>query len=111
MMPHAELKFSCDLQIDAKAILATIEQTILRHDAGAGECKGRAYPAEHFHHTHLLVTLSLLTKPHRDAAFTSALMADVEQAVKDLIPQPCFFSLALDYSGAHYVTNSHAGAA
>ena len=106
-MPHAELKYSGDLEIDAGAVLRRIEQVIQSHDAGSGACKGRAYPTEHFHHRHILVTLSLLTKPHRDEAFTRALMADVETAVKEMIPQSCFFSLELNYSGASYVTNLH----
>ena len=107
-MPHAELKYSADLEIDAEAILAEVEAVILRHDAGSGECKGRAYPAASFHHSHLILELSLLSKPHRDEAFTHALLTDVEQAVKARIAQPCFFSLSLNYSAGYYVTNTHA---
>ena len=110
-MPHAELKYSADLDLDAAAILAAVERVIQRHDAGSGECKGRVYPAAVFHHTHVILSLSLLTKPHRDEAFTRALLTDVEQAVKAMIGQRCFFSLALDYSDAYYVTNVHDGSA
>lgn len=106
-MPHAELKYSDDLALDAAAILADIEAVISRHDGGAGACKGRAYPSSQFHHTHVLLTLSLLSKPHRDAAFTQALMGDVEAAVKAKLPQSCHFSLSLTYSDAYYVTNYH----
>lgn len=109
-MPHAELSYSADLDVDAAAILREIEAVIQRHDAASGACKGRAYPAEVFHHTHILVELSLLAKPHRDAAFTKALMQDVEEAVKAMIPQPCYFSLALTYNDGFYVTNRHDGA-
>lgn len=106
-MPHAELRYSGDLEIDARAVLARIEEVIQAHDAGSGVCKGRAYPAQVFHHTHCLVSLSLLAKPHRDAAFTEALMADVEAAVKLMLPRSCHFSLGLEYGGAYYVTNRH----
>lgn len=106
-MPHAELKYSSDLKIDAVAILADIEQMILRHDAGSGECKGRAYPTDHYHHSHLILQISMLSKPHRDDAFTAALMADLEQMVKARIPQSCFFSFALEYSKGAYVTSFH----
>ena len=109
-MPHAELKFSSDLDIDAVAILAAVEQTILRHDGGSGDCKGRAYPADRFHHTHLILSISMLTKPHRDKAFTDALMQDIEHLVKSMIDQSCFFSFALEYSTSAYVTNWHEGA-
>ncbi|MBW4707828.1 hypothetical protein KX928_08530 [Roseobacter sp. YSTF-M11] len=106
-MPHAEIRYSDDLTLDAPAVLAEIEEVILRHDPEAGACKGRAYPAAFSHHTHLLLALTLLKKPHRDAAFTASLMADLEAAVKAHIPQSCFFSFRLDYSDGHYVTNRH----
>lgn len=106
-MPHAELKYSSDLDIDAAEVLEVIETIILRHDSASGECKGRAYPSETFRHTHMLVSVSLLSKPHRDRAFSEALMADLEKSVKACLGQTCFFSLSLTYSGEFYVTNEH----
>ena len=106
-MPHAELKFSSDLRIDAVAILADIEQTLLRHDAGSGDCKWRAYSTDHYHHSHLIQQISLLTKPHRDEAFAAGLMVDLEQMVKTRIPKSCFFSFALGLNKGAYVTNFH----
>ena len=106
-MPHAELKYSSDLQIDANAILQSIETTILAHDPGSGDCKGRAYPADIYHKTHISVSLSLLTKPHRDESFTRRLMDDIEHVIKRQIYQRCFFSLSLNYSDSYYVTNDH----
>ena len=106
-MPHAELKYSSDLKINAVAILADIEQMILQHDAGSGECKGRAYPTDYFHHSHMILEISMLTKPHRDDAFTAALMEDLEQLVKAHIPQSCYFSLVIAYNKGAYATNFH----
>jgi hypothetical protein len=106
-MPHAELKYSSDLKIDTTAILAEIESTILDHDDGAGACKGRAYRAKKFHHSHIAINVSLLTKEHRGEEFSKALLADLEWRIKSLIEQPCEFSLGLSYSGPYYVTNSH----
>ncbi|AHC99778.1 hypothetical protein [Leisingera methylohalidivorans] len=108
-MPHAELKFSSDLEIDAISILAEIETVILEHDSGAGACKGRAYPAAQFHHSHIAFTVALLAKPHRDEVFSRALLADLESRIKARLPQPCEFSLGLSYSTPFYVTNFHAG--
>ncbi len=111
-MPHAELKFSSDLDIDAEAVLRDVEETIQRHDSGAGACKGRAYPCETFRHTHVLLDIAMLSKPHRDQAFTDSLMQDLEAVVKSHLKQPCAFSMSLEYSpddvrfGA-YVTNMH----
>lgn len=106
-MPHAEIKFSADIKLDAAAILARIEQVIQHHDAGSGECKGRAYPAAVFHHSHVLVDISMLPKDHRDQAFVDALMFDLEQAITAMIPVPCFFSLNVGFSGVGYVTGAH----
>ncbi|KIC37921.1 hypothetical protein [Leisingera sp. ANG-M7] len=108
-MPHAELKYSSDLDVDAEAILAEIETVILEHDSGAGACKGRAYPAGQFRHTHITVSVALLTKPHRDEAFSRALLADLESRIKARLHQPCEFSLGLSYSTPLYVTNFHGG--
>ena len=106
-MPHAELKYSDDLGLDAGAVLIAIERVLQQHDAGSGECKGRAYPAAIYHHSHCLVEIAMLTKPHRDQAFTDAVIADLERAIKAHIPKPCFFSLDIRYSGAGYITNTH----
>jgi hypothetical protein len=104
-MPHAELKFSNDLAIDAPAILASIEAVIQNHDAGSGDCKGRAYPAAEFHHTHLIAEISMLPKAHRDAAFMKALTSGLEATIKSHLTQPCFFSLMISFSLQNYVTN------
>lgn len=104
-MPHAELKYSNDLTLDAKAILTAIEGVIQDHDAGAGDCKGRAYPADEIHHTHVIVEVSMLPKAHRDQVFMGALSADLEIAIKTHLFQPCFFSLMISFSSKTYVTN------
>lgn len=106
-MPHAEIKYSEELSLDTRAILAEIEHVILQHDPASGACKGRAYPCAATHHSHFLLNISMLEKPHRDAAFTSALMRDIEAAVKTHIHQSCYFSFGLEYSAANYVTNEH----
>ena len=109
-MPHAELRYSDDLDVDAHAILARIEAIILAHDPASGACKGRAYPAAVYHHRHFYLGITMLQKLHRDAAFTDALMRDLEEQVKAMITVPCAFSFALDYSAGAYVTNMHEGA-
>ncbi len=109
-MPHADLCFSSDLSLDPKAVLERIEEVIQAHDPESGACKGRAYPAAVFHHTHFLARVSLLAKPHRDTAFILALSRDLEAAIKALIPEPCAFTLDLSFSSQIYVTNAHEGA-
>ena len=103
-MPHAELKYSADLKFDADAVFDAIEKTIGAHDAGAGECKCRAYPSEQTNYTHLMVSVVMLRKPHRDAAFLDGLLRDLEAAIKAQLTQSCRFSLGIEFSGDAYVT-------
>jgi len=106
-MPHAELKYSADMDLDAPHLLQVIEAVINEHDPKAGACKGRAYPTSHFHHTHLLVSVTMLTKPHRDRAFIDRLIADLETRIKAHVRTSCHFSLSLALSDENYVTNWH----
>lgn len=106
-VPHAELKYSSDLELDTDALLRGVEQVILRHDAGAGECKGRAYPADNHYHSHCLLNVSMLTKPHRDSAFTKALLLDLEAEMGRHLRHQCFLSLGIQYSDDNYVTTEY----
>tara|TARA_R110002096_G_scaffold414611_1_gene615780 strand:- start:13496 stop:13831 length:336 start_codon:yes stop_codon:yes gene_type:complete len=106
-MPHADLKFSNDLNLDAVALLRAIEQIIQQHDAGSGECKGRAHPATHFNHTHCLLDISMLTKPHRDSKFTQSLLNDLKSEMERHLAQPCHLSLGIHYSDDNYITSKH----
>ncbi|MEH6454097.1 MAG: hypothetical protein V7782_13775, partial [Psychromonas sp.] len=65
-MPHVEIKHSDNLDIDTNKIFDAIEVIINQKDMSAGECKSRAYPCSIYKYSHILVTVSLLTKPHRD---------------------------------------------
>ncbi len=106
-MPHADLKYSADLNIDPLALLKRIESIIQSQDATSGDCKGCAYPTALFHHTHLLIEVSMLPKVHRDADFVRQLRDALEIGVKAEINAPCAFSLALKFSDEGYVTNMH----
>ena len=104
-MPHAEIKHSSDLEFDAQAIFQAIEDTINALDPKAGECKCRAYPTDSYHHSHILIEVSLLPKAHRDEAFTATLIDDLERTIKSHLRQQCYFSLLVAYSLKSYVTN------
>ncbi|WP_299574585.1 hypothetical protein [uncultured Shewanella sp.] len=106
-MPHVEIKYSDNLQFSVTSMFDEIEEIINHKDASAGVCKSRAYPCSKYKHTHILVTVSLLTKPHRDEQFTRELSAELEQAIKHHLKQSVYFSLKIEYSGAYYTTNVH----
>ena len=109
-MHHAELCYSSALSLDPAQVLARVEEVLQANEPGSGACKGRAYPADVFHHTHFLARVSLLAKPHRDAAFIAALSQDLEAAIKACISEPCAFTLDISFSSQIYVTNQHEGA-
>ncbi|MCE8005683.1 hypothetical protein [Aestuariivita sp.] len=103
-MPHAELKYSADLDIDPKALLMGIEAILQRHDPGSGDCKGRAYPAPVSHHANMIVEISLLPKAHRDEAFMTALREDLAAYLREVLPNGIWMSLHIRFSTLHYVT-------
>ena len=106
-MPQADLKYTSDLTLDAPAVLRAIETTIAAFDSAAGACKGRAIKVTEFHHTHVFIEISVLEKPHRDAAFMDALALQLETAIKAHINASCAFSLALSFLPNTYITNLH----
>ena len=106
-MPHVEIKYSDNLEFSSKDMFDEIEGIINLRDASAGVCKSRAYPCSEYKHTHIFITVSLLTKPHRDELFTKELSTELEQAIKRHLKQSLYFSLNIEYSGAYYTTNIH----
>jgi len=106
-MPHVEIKYSDNLDIDTKQIFDDIEGVINKKDSGAGECKSRAYPCSDYKYTHIIVSVSLLTKPHRDKEFTLNLSSELEQTIKLHLKKSAYFSLNIEYSQAYYTTNIH----
>lgn len=107
-MPQADFKYSADLTIDATALLAAVEETILGHDGGAGKCKGRAIPVSAFHHSHVILEVAMLEKPHRDDAFTKALLQKLEHTLEAYLPGPCEVALKVSYNPlTRYITKSY----
>ena len=106
-MTHVEIKYSDNLTFNTQDIIDDIEGIINQKGASAGVCKSRAYPCSEYKHPHILVTVSLLTKPHRDEQFTLELSAEIESAIKSHLQQSLYFSLNIEYSNAYYTTNVH----
>jgi 5-carboxymethyl-2-hydroxymuconate isomerase len=106
-MPHVEIKYSNNLDICTKEIFHVIENIINKKDSSAGECKSRAYPCSEYKYSHILISISLLIKPHRDEAFTLSLSRELESSIKQHLNQSVYFSLNIEYSSAYYVTNTY----
>ena len=106
-MPHVEIKYSDNLDIDTKEVFDVIEGIINKKDSSAGVCKSRAYPCSEYKYSHILITISLLTKPHRGEEFTLTLSNELEKSIKLHLKQSVYFSLNIEYSLAYYTTNVH----
>lgn len=103
-MPHVEIKYSNDIDLDSQALFGRIEKEINDADPSAGACKSRAYPTDQYHHTHILVSINLLSKQHRDDAFSKNLLGEILKVVKDHVKDSCFLSLEINYQNQHYIT-------
>lgn len=57
-MPHIEIKHSNNLNLDYGLLFHSMEGVINEMDEAAGACKGRAYPASHYHHSHVLISVA-----------------------------------------------------
>lgn len=103
-MPQADLSFSSEISFDASAVLVKIEEVIAAHDATSGACKGRAHALDVTHHTHVLLRLRMLKKPHRDDAFMQTLLATLQTALRPMIPAPCILGIELGFLEHHYAS-------
>ena len=106
-MPHVEIKYSDNLDIDTNKVFDDIERIINEKDLSAGECRSRAYPCSKYKYSHILITVSLLTKPHRDKVFTQNLSIEIEKVIKIHLKQSLYFSLKIEYNLYYYTTNIH----
>lgn len=103
-MPHLEIKYSADIELDVNVLFDQIESAINELDPSAGVCKSRAYPAKSYKHSHVMIEVWLLPKQHRNHAFTQALLKGLKDCVKKKVDDHCYISVQLYYRDANYVT-------
>lgn len=101
-MPQADLFFTADQAIAAVDVLRSIEGAISAMDAAAGACKGRAYPVADFHHSHILLRLSMLPKDHRDAAFAAELGKRLAAVLQQAVTADCAINVQVRFDLVHY---------
>ena len=106
-MPHVEIKYSDNQVINTEQIFDDIERIINLRDVSAGECKSRAYPCSEYKYSHILITIMLLTKAHRDEKFTVSLSKELEASIKKHLTKSVYFSLNIEYNDSYYTTNMH----
>ena len=103
-MPQVELNYSQDIEINPIELFQAIEQCIDEMDDSAGICKSRAYPATSFLHTHALLTVTLIDKPHRDQDFMRALLHKLRNLGKLFFKAEYYFAVQLKFAGPYYDT-------
>lgn len=101
-MPQADLHYTADQSLNAPALLAEIERIIHANDDTSGYCKGRGHRIEAFHHSHLLLRLSMLPKPHRDADYARDLGAKLATALQTQATAPCAVNVQIRFDLEHY---------
>ena len=103
-MPQVSLFYSNDISLEKKPLFKAIETTISQLDSGAGACKSRAYPCQEYQHSHILLEVLLMKKPHRDKAFMASCLKKIETAVSSYIPTGCYYSIAVDFLSEYYIS-------
>lgn len=103
-MPQADIYHTVDISLPAREILAQIETVVKDHDSGAGQCKGRTHSISEFHHSHIYLTLSLLPKPHRDAAYAADLGGKLGALLQPHLPAGTTAAVNIRFDLAHYTS-------
>ncbi|MDO6728255.1 hypothetical protein Q4544_15045 [Cognatishimia sp. 1_MG-2023] len=103
-MPHLDLKYSSDIEIDAIAFFEEVEATLQAHDDDTGPCKCRAYPTEIYRYSQCVVEIRMFAKRERNAQFTADLVAAIEALLVKHLSQDCSISVMLTFSPPAYIT-------
>ena len=84
-MPHADIKYTSDIQIDLKTLMSDIEKIILDLDPTSGACKGRALKVDEYHHSHINIEIRLFATKQRDIDLLNELINKVNSRAKSLL--------------------------
>ena len=101
-MPQADIHYTSDIAIDFPALFLAIEGTISGLDATSGDCKCRAHPVNDFHHSHVLINIAVLEKPHRDKAFMTNLGEALVEKCSLAMNGQGALSVQLSFLSEHY---------
>ena len=103
-MPHADIKYTSDIQIDLKTLMSDIEEIILGLDPTSGECKGRAQRVDNFHHSHITIEIILFAAKHRDSGLLNELINRVDSRAKSLLKKAAHVTVKLEFTPLTYLT-------
>ncbi len=103
-MPHLEIHLTKDIKVDLDVLFAAVETILNEFDQTAGVCKSRAYIAEYYKHSHVMINLYLLPKKHRDDAYSKNLLDHLKEYVRGYIPFDSYLSLQIYFRDEYYLT-------
>ena len=103
-MPHADIKYTSDIQIDLKTLMSDIEKIILDLDPTSGACKGRALKVDEYHHSHISIEIRLFATKHRDIDLLNELINRVDTRAKALLKKAGHVTVELEFTPLTYLT-------
>jgi hypothetical protein len=101
-MPQVDIYNASSHPMDFISIFKDIENTILLADSGAGQCKSRGHAIHCAVPSHVLVSIGLLQKKHRDKVFMDALTKKLLQVMSSHVTSDVFISVNLYFLSPSY---------
>jgi len=103
-MPHADIKYTSDIQIDLRTLMSDIEEIILDLDPTSGACKGRALKVDEYHHSHINIEIRLFATKNRDIDLLYELINRVDSRAKALLKKAAHVTVKLKFTPLTYLT-------
>lgn len=103
-MPHTDIKYTDDLDIDIKTLMLSIEKIILDLDPTSGVCKSRALKIDEYHHSHINIELRMYATKERDIELVNQLIKRVDQKTKSLMNSAGHVTVKFDFTPLPYLT-------
>ncbi len=101
-MPQAELNYTANIHLNAEEVLVEIERVISNFDPNAGACKGRAFKVSEYNHSHILLNLAVMPRPHRNSEWIDRLGNLLEQTLYEHIQEPCHLAIEIRFLSENY---------
>jgi hypothetical protein len=103
-MPHVDIKYTSDIQIDLQTLMSDIEEIILDLDPTSGACKGRAQGIDEYHHSHINIEVRMFATKHRDIGLLNELINRIDRRAKSALKKGAHVTVKLDFTPVTYLT-------
>ena len=103
-MPHTDIKYTADLDIDIKPLMLSIKEIILDLDPTAAVCKSRAIKIDEYHHSHINIELRMYATKERDIDLINQLITRVDHETKSLMKSAAHVTVKLNFTPLPYLT-------